>query len=150
MKEQSLQIFLNIIAHYFQQFATEALVIDTPYLLEQKQPNVHDYTGVIGISGAKKGVVCFSGTRELLSSILDDMGESDKSDDNLIDLVGEIANTIAGNARKEFGKRFHISVPFVFKGSPQSIILPKEGRSFIIPMTWRAQVGEIIVCLQDW
>ncbi len=149
MKEQKLQIFVSIITNYFKQFGDEELIVDTPYLLENQQPKVHDYTGVIGISGIQKGVVYFSATSELLHSILDSMGETDKSEDNLVDLVGEVANTIAGNARNEFGPEFHISVPFVCKGSPQSIILPKNGRSFIIPVSWRAQIGEIVVCLQD-
>ena len=149
MKEQKLQIFLNIVTNYFNQFGGEELVVDTPYLLENQQPKVHDYTGVIGISGVQKGVVYFSATREILSRILDSMGEPDKSEDNFVDLVGEVANTIAGNARNEFGASFHISVPFVFKGSPQSIILPKDERSFIIPATWYGQVGEIVVCLQN-
>lgn len=149
MKEQKLQIFVSIITNYFNQFGNEELVVDTPYLLENQQPKVHDYTGVIGISGVKKGVVYFSATSALLDSILDSMGETDKSEDNLVDLAGEVANTISGNARNEFGAEFHISVPLVFKGSPQSIILPKNGRSFIIPVSWRGQIGEIVVCLQD-
>lgn len=149
MKEQKLHIFLNIISNYFNQFGGEELVADTPYLLENKQPKVHDYTGVIGISGGQKGVVYFSATCQLLSFILDSMGETDKSDENYIDLAGEVANTIAGNARKEFGSEFHISVPLVFKGAPQSIVLPNNERSFIIPITWHSQVGEIVVCLQD-
>ncbi|MER2164664.1 MAG: hypothetical protein ABS921_11100 [Psychrobacter alimentarius] len=83
MKEQKLQIFLSIISNYFNQFGGEELVADTPYLLENKQPKVHDYTGVIGISGGQKGVVYFSATHQLLSSILDNMGETDKSDDQI-------------------------------------------------------------------
>ena len=149
MKEQKLQIFLNIITHYFKQFGGEELVVDTPYLLENQQPKVYDYTGVIGISGVQKGVVYFTATRDILSRILDSMGEPDKSEDNFVDLAGEVANTIAGNARTEFGASFHISVPFVFKGSPQSIILPRDERSFIIPVAWQGQVGEIVVCLQN-
>lgn len=149
MKEQKLKIFLNIITHYFKQFGGEELVVDTPYLLENQQPKVYDYTGVIGISGVQKGVVYFTATRDILSRILDSMGEPDKSEDNFVDLAGEVANTIAGNARTEFGASFHISVPFVFKGSPQSIILPRDERSFIIPVTWQGQIGEIVVCLQN-
>ena len=149
MKEKKLQIFVSIITNYFNQFGNEELVVDTPYLLENQQPKVHDYTGVIGISGVQKGVVYFSATSSLLDSILDSMGETDKGEDNLVDLAGEVANTISGNARNEFGSEFHISVPLVFKGSPQSIILRKDGRSFIIPVSWRGQIGEIVVCLQD-
>lgn len=149
MKEKKLQIFLSIISNYFNQFGGAELIADTPYLLENKQPKVHDYTGVIGISGVQKGVVYFSATRKLLSSILESMGETDESEEIYMDLAGEVANTIAGNARNEFGGEFHISVPFVFKGSPQSIVLPSNERSFIIPITWLSQVGEIVVCLQD-
>jgi hypothetical protein len=29
-------------------------------------------------------------------------------------------------------------------------VLPNDERSFIIPITWHAQVGEIVICLQDW
>lgn len=149
MKEKKLQIFLDIIANYFNQFGDENIVVDTPYLLENKQPKVLDYTGVIGISGIHKGVVYFSATRDLLAAILQSMGETDTSEDNFVDLAGEVANTIAGNARNDFGAQFHISVPFVFKGAPQSIVLPSNERSFIIPITWRSQVGEIVVCLQE-
>ena len=59
MKEQKLQIFLSIISNYFDQFGGEELIADTPYLLENKQPKVHDYTGVIGISGGQKAWCIF-------------------------------------------------------------------------------------------
>ena len=140
---------MSIVTHYFNQFNGEDLVVDTPYLLENQQPKVYDYTGVIGISGVQKGVVYFTATSELLSRILDSMGEPDRCEENFVDLAGEVANTIAGNARTEFGASFHISVPFVFKGAPQSIILPKDERSFIIPVTWYGQIGEIVVYLQS-
>lgn len=149
MKEQKLKIFLSIINNYFKQFGGEELIVDTPYLLENQQPKVYDYTGVIGISGVQKGVVYFTATREILACILNSMGEPDQSENIFVDLAGEVANTIAGNARTEFGSSFHISVPFVFKGAPQSIILPRDERSFIIPVTWQGKVGEIVVCLQN-
>ena len=149
MKEQKLQIFVDIVKNYFDQFSNDELVVDTPYLLENEHPRAYDYTGLIGISGAQKVVVYFTASRSMLGGILDSMGETDKSEDNYVDLAGEVANTISGNARQEFGPEFHISVPFVFKGAPQSIILPKNERSFIIPISWQSQAGEIVICLQD-
>lgn len=149
MKQQKLNAFVDIVRHYFAQF-NEELVIDTPYLVENDvSPKLHDYTGVIGISGVKRGIVYVTASKELLNSVLKEFGEPDKNDDNLIDLVGEIANTIAGNARTEFGSEFHISIPLVFKGSAQSVALPKKERSFIIPIMWKSQVGEIVICLQN-
>lgn len=149
MKEKKLQVFVGIVENYFNQFQKTDLLVDTPYLLENEQPQVREYTGVIGISGNKKGVVYVTATEKMLREVLVSMDETELSDELLIDLVGEIANTISGNARTEFGPDFHISVPFVFKGVPQSVILPKNERSFIIPVTWQSQEGEIVICLQD-
>lgn len=148
MKDKKLKIFLDIITNYFNQLEGEALVVKTPYLSAKRKPKVYDYTGVIGISGVQKGVVYFSATKGLLSNILKSLGEPDTSEENLIDLAGEVANTVAGNARKEFGAEFHISVPLVFKGMPESVALPKSQRSFIIPIIWQAQAGEIVFCFQ--
>lgn len=149
MKQQKIEVFVEIVRHYFSQFSKDELVIDTPYLSEEKHPHVYDYTGVIGISGVMRGMVYVSATTKLLQVLLNDMMESNKSEEMMIDLVGEIANTISGNARSEFGSQFHISTPFVFKGSPQSVMLPKGGRAFVIPIIWQKQVGEIVVCLED-
>ncbi len=149
MKEKKLQIFVDIVENYFNQFGEGLVKVDTPYLLENERPNILEYTGVIGISGVQKGVVYVTATKRLLHKALEGMGEPDDSEDNLIDLIGEVANTISGNARTEFGADFHISVPFVFKGSPQSIILPKEDRSFIIPIKWQDELAEIVICLQS-
>ncbi len=149
MKEQDLQIFLDIISNYFNQLGVEELVIDTAYLLKGNKPKIFDYTSIITISGARSGVVHFSATRELLYSILKNMGETDSSEAIYLDLTGEVANTIAGNARKAFGSEFNISVPSVSNSSLTNRLLANEERSFIIPITWLSQVGEILVFLQD-
>ena len=77
------------------------------------------------------------------------MHEADDSEDNLVDLVGEVANTISGNARKQFGSEFNISVPFVFKGQPQNVILPKDKHSFVIPLKWKNHDAGIVIYLQN-
>lgn len=149
MKQQKIESFVEVVRHYFTQFSKDELVVDTPYLSEEKEPHVYDYTGVIGISGIMRGVVYVSASEPLLRVLLNDMRESNTSEDMLVDLVGEIANTVAGNARSEFGSEFHISTPLVFKGAPESLVLPKDGRAFIIPILWQQQVGEIVICLQE-
>ncbi len=149
MKEDNMQIFVDIVKNFFNQLDMEEVVIDTPYLLENDVPKILEYTGMIGISGAHKGVVYVTASRELLKKTLECMGEPDDTETNIIDLVGEIANTISGNARKEFGADFHISVPVVFQGAPKSMILPKDERSFVIPIEWHSQVSEIVICVKS-
>ena len=53
---------------------------------------------MIGISGARKGIVYFTAPRGMLTVLLMRMQETDSSDENIKDLVGEVANTISGNA----------------------------------------------------
>lgn len=149
MKEQDMQVFVDIVKHFFKQLGHAELEVDTPYILESSTPRVQDYTGVIGISGSQRGVVYFTASTDLLKCILDEVGESEQNESNYADLVGEIANTISGNARTEFGAEFHISVPLVFRGTPESVILPKSERLFIIPIRWQEQTGEIAIYLQN-
>ncbi len=61
------------------------------------------------MTGRRNGIVYFTAPRGMLIVMLMKMNESDVSHDNLCDLVGEVANTISGNARRDFGKDFMIS-----------------------------------------
>ncbi len=63
------------------------------------------------------------------------------------DLVGEVANTISGNARRDFGRDFIISVPSVLAGERPDIPLKAGTRSFVIPINWRSHSAKLIVSL---
>ncbi|ELA09080.1 CheC-like family protein [Moraxella macacae 0408225] len=147
--EKNFQVFIDSVANYFRQLNDEDIAIATPYLNENDTPIVSDYTGVIGITGNNKGLVYFTAPKPLLEKMLLVMQESDNSEDNLIDLVGEVANTISGNARSQFGPEFNISVPFVFRGQPDSINLPKNRHSFVIPLEWKNLTAAIVIYLQN-
>jgi chemotaxis protein CheX len=64
------------------------------------------------------------------------------------DLVGEVANTISGNARKDFGRDFVISVPSVLAGERPDIPASNGTRSFVIPINWRSHSAKLIVALK--
>jgi len=51
-------------------------------------PSVHEYVGIIGISGRRKGAVCFTAPRSMLMVLLMRMNETDTSDETMRDLVG--------------------------------------------------------------
>lgn len=147
MNEAQLKVFVDGVKRYFKQLKLDDIVIGTPYLLSNQQPFSSDYTGIIGITGNRKGIVYFSSPIGLINQALMLMGETDHSDQNQVDLVGEVANTIAGNARTEFGENFEISVPVVVKGLPTSIHLPESEHSFIIPIEWLKYRAALVVCI---
>jgi chemotaxis protein CheX len=145
MKEDDLQVFLTGVQNYFTQMAGEEVFVGTPYLSENTMPAAQEYSGVIAITGRHKGIVYFTSPGDMIRRLLVLMGEPDISESNMMDLVGEVANTIAGNARKKFGERFEISVPFVIRGAPDEIMLPRQNRSFVIPLEWKMHKAAIVV-----
>jgi chemotaxis protein CheX len=76
------------------------------------------------------------------------MQETDMCHENLCDLVGEIANTFSGNARRDFGHQFNISVPSVSVGRKNSLELPEGARPIVIPIAWRNYSSSLVVYLQ--
>ena len=109
---------------------------------------IYDFTGVIGISGERQGCVYFTAHRDLLRQLLLHVGEADVSDNNLCDLVGEIANTISGNARRHFGPNFMISVPVVVAGNARAIQVPKDIKAYILPLKWHKLEAAMIASLR--
>lgn len=145
MTEAELRIFVGIVKHYFEQQTGLAAEVYTPYLAEPDALPVSDYTGVIGISGVRQGCVYFTAPAELLRLILARSGETDLSSRNLADLAGEIGNTISGNARRQFGNEFLISVPLVVKGREQVISLPRGVKAYVIPFCWQQHDAALVV-----
>lgn len=148
MSEQTLQVFINGALNYFQHTSDKEVKVGTPYLIENKNPAAFDYTGIIGVSGPYRGTVYFTAPKALLTHLLLSIGENDTSVDHILDIVGEVANTISGNARSEFGQEFMISVPVVVEGSPSHIHLPKDLRSYVIPVYWKAYSAAVVICLE--
>jgi chemotaxis protein CheX len=149
MNEENLQIFIDAIIRYFGYTTDKDVVVGTPYLEENRSPMALDYTGIIGVAGPIKGCVYVTAPRILLTHLLLSSGESDTSEENIIDLIGELANTISGNARRELGKDFMISVPLVIEGAPSHIHLPQEQRSYVIPLSWKSYQAAVVISLSE-
>ena len=99
LKEAEIRTFIEGTTNYFETTAQQPATVGSPYLVTDGNPGAYEYTGVIGISGSRKGIVYFTAPRGMLTVLLMRMQETDTSDDNIKDLVGEVANTISGNAR---------------------------------------------------
>lgn len=147
MDESELQVFIKGVTRYFNQICSKDPVIDPPFI-KGDETIILQYTGVIGISGKRRGAVYFTSDEELLSGLLEAMGEADPDGELIADIVGEVANTISGNAREEFGGEFMISVPVVVKGAPEDIRFPKDIPVFVIPIVFEDKRCFLIICLE--
>ena len=148
IEKEAIEVFINSLSHFYRQIGADEVELGVPFLLDSSEPIVSDFTGIIGISGKRKGCVYYTCPKALLSYILISMGEQDINSGHLCDVAGEIANTIAGNARQAFGSDFMISVPVVVQGAPERIHLPEDIRCVVIPTKWKFYQSNIVVALE--
>ena len=148
LEEKDIRAFVYGTTHYFEVAAQQAATVGSPFLVTHGPPEIYDYNGIIAVSGRRRGIVCFSAPRGMLTVLLMKMNESNVTHDNLCDLVGEVANTISGNVRRDCGKEFVISVPTILTGVATPIELPAGCRPVIIPINWRSHAARLVVCLQ--
>jgi chemotaxis protein CheX len=147
MNDRDIQVFITCIQRYFESLKRDAMVfIEPPFIKDEDKPFL-EYTGIIGISGKASGAVCFTANAVMLESILSFLNEAPIDRNVICDLVGEIANTLSGNAREEFGRDFLISVPIVSTGKNVRFQFPPDSRNYVIPIIWQGEKAYLLVCL---
>jgi len=95
MNDEEIKVFIDGVVRYFQRVTGEPAAVDPPYLKGEASVTL-DFTGVIGISGRRRGAVYFTSGAEQLTELLHRLGEKKVGFSDHQDLVGEVANTIAG------------------------------------------------------
>jgi chemotaxis protein CheX len=148
MTEHDLKALIKVVTNYFSSISDEPAKMGMPYIKREKD-QVYDYTGVIGISGSRRGGIYYTAGRELLGAFGECiLGESDLDEESLFDLVGEMTNTIAGNLRETFGSSFLISVPIVMRGQIENISMRLKPPVFVIPIEWKGFPSSLVVGLE--
>ena len=148
MNESDLSVFTDAVKHYFMQTTNEPAEIRAAYLADAENILHHQYSGLITLSGTYRGCVHFSATHTMLLQLLLIIGEPDRSELQRLDVVGEIANTIAGNARKHFGHELEISVPITMRGDAEHEQATVRSRPYVISLHWRNQDAIVVVDIE--
>lgn len=148
MTEKDLSYFVNTVIQYFAQIDGEEPVMGLPYI-KKNEAVVLDYTGMIGISGPRRGGIYFTAGASFLQGLTKAiLGEEAGDPETLLDMVGELSNTVSGNVRRYFGPDFLISVPMLIRGKPEDILLRLKPPVFVIPLTWKGQKAFLVVGLE--
>lgn len=148
IKEQEFQVFIDSVKHYFKQICGKAPEFSPPYILDGSLA-LHHYTGSIGVSGSYLGTVYFSTRAELLYSLLQCLGDPRRDEEALADCVGEVANTISGNFRRDYGSQFVISTPRIRHSSEQAFSPAKDSTVYVVPVSWNGYEAHLIVDLKE-
>lgn len=149
MEETILKIFAQSITRYFATVAKGEAILGTPYLCAENESAGYDFSAVIGITGSHRGNIYYTAPRAKLHALLPLIGEPEPDDRLCAELVGEITNTISGNAREQLGGAFMISTPFIIAGSPLNIHTARDSTCYILPVSWNQHRSRVLVSLQQ-
>jgi chemotaxis protein CheX len=147
ISEIEIRVFIEAVTNYFDHLTGEPAIIRSAYLADVVLPRF-DYTGLITLSGQFRGCVYFSATKQMTTKLLHTLREPNLSNANLLDIVGEVANTIAGNARKHFGAELEISTPLTVFGHADAIKPAVRARPFAIDLTWQKCAAVVVIDLE--
>lgn len=148
LNEEEIKVFTDAVANYFTQITQEQAAIRGAYLEgDGAATPYYDFTGKIEITGQYRGSVTVSAPRAMIRHLLIALREHDQSDDNMRDTVGELANTLAGNARKHFGEHMDISVPMTSAGALPAFEAARN-RPYVIMVNWKSYNISLVVDLE--
>jgi len=144
LNDNDMHVFVNSISQYFTQTTQEPAQIRAAYLAQETLP-IYDFTGAIDITGGYLGTIYFSAPHAMMRHLLTVLKEKEQHNENLLDAVGEIANTISGNARQYFGDALIISPPTKMDSSNMKVNKLVRVHPYIISIKWKQYVSSLIV-----
>ncbi len=141
-----LAVFVDAVRRYFTTTTAQPPHISSAFLGTEPVPS-HQFTGCVQFSGSHHGQVQVSMPAQLLRELLVLQHATDLGDAHLRDAVGEIANTLAGNARKALGEGLNISVPTTRQGS-SPLHATVRTHPYAITLRWNHQPALVLVDLE--
>jgi chemotaxis protein CheX len=146
LNANELKLFVESVRQYFKVLTRQEPQITSAFLATGELQGF-DYSGIVSFSGSFNGQVIVSTPGALLRELLVLQGETDLSQSNLLDAVGEIANTLGGNARRTLGPALQISVPVKLHGS-SGIQARVRKHPYAITLKWNHQPAVVCIDLE--
>ncbi len=153
--EATCQLFISAVHKYFshlQKITQETIPpseTGVPYVKDKETVALKDCTGMIGISGNRKGFVYISGDKDMYKDLIKIfVRRDDPTNDHILDMAGELSNVVSGNVRESYGNDFMISVPLVFEGKASNVKFPDDVPVFVIPISWKNHEAFLVIGLE--
>ncbi len=147
--EATCNLFINSVENYFKLLTDVSSKTEVPYIKNAKDLELKDITGMIGITGTRKGFVYITAYQAMFTDLINIfIGIDDPSLEDILDMAGEIANVVAGNVRANLGANFMISVPVVFEGMPNQLKFSDGMSIYVIPINWKGHEANVVIGLE--
>ena len=136
--------FIAAVRDVFQKMANVKVAIGKPFL-KTEAGAIYEVCGIIGFSGEVTGSVVLSFSDTAAEKLVESFAgvAMNRTDPDFADAVGELANMVAGSAKKNLGVLASISVPSVVIGKGYVIALSHAYPCLVIPCS--CQLGDFAV-----
>jgi chemotaxis protein CheX len=134
MNSKLIMPFMAAVLDVFQKMAGVKTTIGKPFI-KTEAGSAYEVCGIIGFSGEITGSVVLSFSDSAAEKLVEAFAgvSMKRSDPDFADAVGELANMVAGSAKKGLGALASISVPSVVIGKGFSIALTHAYPCLVIP-----------------
>ena len=136
--------FVQSVKRVFETMVHVRMAIGKPYL--KKDSLQADVSGIIGFSGDAAGCVVVSFSSDVASKVASSFAgiEINADHPDFADAIGELANMVAGNAKKEFTDlNIRISLPSVVIGEQFVVTNSRVAPRIVIPCD--CELGKVYV-----
>ena len=127
--------FVQAIGNVFRTMMHTEVTVGRPYVKGEPAASI-DVSAIIGLSGDVTGSVVLSFDEESAVAIASKFSGADVKPDHpdFADALGELANIVAGNAKKDFhGYEVNISLPSVIIGTCHTVSTSNVAPQLVIP-----------------
>lgn len=126
--------FVSAVREVFSTMLSTPVHVGTPHHKNTPSPS-YDVSAIIGISGQVVGSMVLSFELAIAAKIVAALSGAPVPPDSadFPDAVGEIANMIAGSAKKNFGAAASISIPSIVMGSGHTLARLHDQPCIVIP-----------------
>ena len=146
LTEDDLRLFVDAVKHHLKATTGHEPGITFAFLGDTNVTE-HKFNGIVIFMGGYSGQILVSMPQGMLRELPVLQHERDFSESNLLGAVGEVANTLVGNARKVFGPALNISVPTRLRGA-QGITTRVRQRPYVITFRWNRYPALVCVDLE--
>lgn len=137
MDVKFVNAFVGSIINVFKTMLAEEVQVGKP-VLKTAEMVTAEVSGIIGLSGEVQGSVVLSFEKEAACAIASKFAGTELTLESadFSDAIGELANMVAGNAKKDFtGYEASISLPSVIVGKGHTVSQSKVFPYLVIPCT---------------
>lgn len=107
------------------------------------------YSGFISVEGPLNGWICLSLPTAIADGLLEMLCEPCRDEIYRLDIAGEVAQTVAANARERFGEHLLIRPALVTGNSTIEQTLVQPPMTLRLPFMWRDHNAQLLIGLNS-